>query len=257
MEQSYKDKIALITGGSEGIGKETALRLAKKGAHVVICARRAEKLAEAETEIKNAGGSCETVSLDVGDDAAFKALIAEVFAKHNRLDMLVNNAASVHYAPISKLSLDHWRKDFTVNADAVFVSTKAAMEVMAKTGGGSIVNVSSSCGIRAAHNMSSYSASKAALTHFSACAAIEGARSNIRVNAVVPGQVETEANKDFARKAPKMAAKTAGTIPMGRGGTPEEIAKVIDFLLSDDASYVTGVALPVDGGKVAQLYLPG
>lgn len=257
MENSFKGRTALITGGSDGIGKATALRLAKKGAHVVICARRAEKLEQARTEIEKAGGTVETISLDVSDVTTFEAVIKDVVAKHGRLDMLVNNAASTHYAPISELTYDHWRKDFAVNADAVFVGTKAAMAEMAKTGGGSIVNVSSSCGIRAAHNMSAYSASKAALTHFSACAAIEGAQSNIRVNVVVPGQVDTQATKEFARKMPEIAAKTEGAIPMGRGGQPDEIAKVIDFLLSDDSSYVTGVALPVDGGKVAQLYLPG
>jgi len=248
-----KGKIAFVTGGSDGIGKATAAALTARGAHVIICGRRAEKLAETAAEI---GGNIETQELDVGDVTAFETAINDVVAKHGKIDMLVNNAASTHYAPISKLTLEHWQKDFQVNADAVFVGTKTAMAAMAKTGGGSIVNVSSSCGMRAAQNMASYSASKAALTHFSNCAAIEGARSGIRVNTVVPGQVQTTATKSFAKAAPDFAAKTEEAIPMGRGGEPEEIAEVIAFLLSDAASYVTGVALPVDGGKVAQLYLP-
>ena len=251
-----KDKIAFITGGSDGIGKATAMTLANRGAHVVICARRAEKLAQTEQEINESGSSAESLELDVGDVAAFEKAINDIVARHGKIDMLVNNAASTHYAPISKLTLEHWQKDFQVNADAVFVGTKTAMAAMAKTGGGSIVNVSSSCGMRAAHNMASYSASKAALTHFSNCAAIEGAASGIRVNTVVPGQVQTAATKQFAKAAPDFAAATEKAIPMGRGGEPEEIANVIAFLLSDAASYVTGVALPVDGGKVAQLYLP-
>ena len=256
MTPSFDGKIAIVTGGSDGIGKATAKHLARCGAHVIICARRPEKLEETRDEIMKDGGKVEVAALDVGDLAAFENLIKDVALRHGRLDMLVNNAASTHYAPISKLSIEHWRKDFEVNADAVFISTKAAMDIMAANGGGAIVNVSSSCGLRAAHNMASYSASKAALTHFSACAAIEGARLGIRVNAVVPGQVQTEATKEFGRKAPEMAKKSSDAIPMGRGGEPEEIAQVIAFLLSDAASYVTGIALPVDGGKVAQLYLP-
>ncbi len=248
-----KGKIAFVTGGSDGIGKATAAALAARGAHVIICGRRAEKLAETAAEID---GNIETKKLDVGDVSAFETAINDVVKTHGKIDMLVNNAASTHYAPISKLTLEHWQKDFQVNADAVFVGTKTAMAAMAKTGGGSIVNVSSSCGMRAAHNMASYSASKAALTHFSNCAAIEGAASGIRVNTVVPGQVQTAATKQFAKAAPDFAAATEKAIPMGRGGEPEEIAAVIAFLLSDAASYVTGVALPVDGGKVAQLYLP-
>ena len=249
------NKVAFVTGGSDGIGKATAKLLCDRGARVIICGRRAEKLAETADEIKASGGQIDILELDVGDLDAFEKAITETAQKYGRLDMLVNNAASTHYAPISKLKLEHWQKDFQVNADAVFVGTKAAMAVMEKTGG-SIVNVSSSCGLRAAHNMASYSASKAALTHFSACAAIEGARSGIRVNAVVPGQVQTAATKAFAEKAPEFAAKTEQAIPMGRGGEPDEIAHVIAFLLSDAASYVTGTAIPVDGGKVAQLYLP-
>ena len=256
MNGTFEGRVAIVTGGSDGIGLATAALLAARGATVALCARRADKLAEAKTEIEGAGGRCETHVLDVTDCDALAALIADVAARHGRLDMLVNNAMSTHYAPLAKLSLDHWRKDFAVNADAVFVATQAAMAVMAKQGGGSIVNVSSSCGIRAATNMASYSASKAALTHFTACAAMEGARRGVRVNAIVPGQVQTAGTEEFARKAPEVAALTADAIPMGRGGRPEELAEAICFILSDAASYISGVALPVDGGKAAQLYMP-
>jgi len=130
------------------------------------------------------------------------------------------------------------------------------MAIMAGQGKGAIVNIASTCGIRAAPFMSSYSASKAALIQFTAVAAMEGARQGIRVNAIVPGQVQTAGTEDFAAKAPEIATRTAEAIPMGRGGQPEELAEAIAFMLSDAASYITGTALPVDGGKAAQLYMP-
>jgi meso-butanediol dehydrogenase / (S,S)-butanediol dehydrogenase / diacetyl reductase len=249
-------RIAIITGGSDGIGKATAKLLASRGATVVICARRGDVLEAARAEIA-AVGSVEAHVLDVTNEGGFTGLIEDVANRHGRLDMLVNNAMSVHYAPITKLKTEHWRKDFAVNAEATFVGTRAAMRIMMAAGRGSIVNVSSTTGIRAAPYMASYSASKAAMTHFTACAAMEGAPAGVRVNAIVPGQVMTTATEEWASKAPETAAKTTGAIPMQRGGQPDELAQAIVFLLSDAASYITGVALPVDGGKAAQLYMPG
>jgi len=256
MSQDFSDQVAFITGGSDGIGRATAELLAVRGATVVVCARGEEKLNATGEAITSAGGKVETHQLDVTDSVAYEALIKDIADRHGRLDMLVNNAMAVHYAPISKLKLEHWRKDFAVNADAVFVGTKAAMDIMMAAGKGSIVNISSTTAIRAAPMMSSYSASKAALIQFTAVAAMEAARSGVRINAIVPGQVQTAANEDFASKVPDVAAKTTEAIPMGRGGDPEELAESIIFMLSDAASYITGVALPVDGGKSAQLYLP-
>ena len=257
MSQDFAGKVAMVTGGSDGIGLATARLLARRGATVIICGRRQEMLDSAKATIEGEGGKVEAIRVDVSDLDAYAGVIEDVAARHGRLDMLVNNAMSVHYAPISRLKLEHWRKDFAVNAEAVFVGTKAAMKVMAENGGGSIVNIASTTGIRAMANYSSYSASKAALIQFSAVAAMEGARQNIRVNVVIPGQVDTAATVDFATKAPELAKRTAEAIPMGRGGKPEELAEPIVFLLSDAASYITGVALPVDGGKASQLYIPG
>lgn len=255
MSKDLAGKVAIVTGGSDGIGKATATLLAKRGATVAICARRAEVLEAARAEIAE-HGTVEAHILDVSDEAAFTALVEDVAKRHGRLDMMVNNAMSVHYAPLTELTMEHWRKDFAVNAEAVFTGTKAAMKIMMKQGGGSIVNIASTTAIRSAPYMASYSASKAALVQFSSCAAMEGGPANVRVNVIVPGQVMTPATAFWATKAPETAARTEAAIPMLRGGQPDELAEPIVFLLSDAASYITGVALPVDGGKAAQLYMP-
>jgi len=171
--------------------------------------------------------------------------------------VLVNNAAVTRHRTIEHMSLEQWRKNFSVTADATFIGTKTAMGIMAEQEkGGAIVNVSSSCGSRATVGVSGYSAAKAAANSFSNCAAMEGAALGVRVNSVVPGSVVTAASEAAVSGNEKVQQAINATIPMQRSGQPEEIAAAILFLASDDASFITGVELPVDGGKLAQLYVP-
>lgn len=251
-----RDKVVLVTGASEGIGRATAELIAAEGGHVVIAARRPEPLEETRAAIEAAGGSVEAHQLDVSDLDAYAALIADVGKRHGRLDGLVNNAMSATYKMLADLTIEDWRRDFAVNGEAVFIGTREAMKLMVPAKRGSIVNISSACGVRAMPGMPSYSASKAALIHFSNCAAIEGAPHNVRVNSIVPGQIATPATLQFQKMAPDAADAVTRTIPMERSGEPAELAGAVLFLLSDESSYVSGVALPVDGAKTIQLYMP-
>lgn len=253
---SLNGRVAIVSGASEGIGFATASLLASEGAHVVICARRDGPLKAAAAAIAADGGSVEAHSIDVSDSDAWGGLVADVAARHGRLDMLVNNAMASTYASILDTDIADWRRDFAVNTEAVFIGTREAMRAMIPNGGGAIVNIGSACGTRAMAGMAAYSASKAALAHFTACAAIEGATHGVRVNAVIPGQIATPATLAFDAMAPEKAGAIRMAIPMQRSGTPEEIAAAVLFLLSDAASYITGVSLPVDGAKTVQLYMP-
>jgi NAD(P)-dependent dehydrogenase (short-subunit alcohol dehydrogenase family) len=256
MAGRVEGKIIFLTGGSEGIGRATALRLTEEGAHVVIAARRPGPLADTAAAIRAAGGSVETMQFDVADSDAYIGAIADTVARHGRLDGLVNNAMSSYRNSILDTTLDAWRRDFAVNAEAVFIGTREALRIMYRQKSGSIVNIASACGLRAMENMATYSASKAALIHFSAVAAMEAAKHGVRVNVVSPGQVMTESLGIIHKNAEERARQVAATIPMLRGGEPIELANVILFMLSDESSYMTGTVIPVDGGKTAQLYAP-
>lgn len=252
-----RGKVIIVTGASDGIGLATAQRLAADGAIVAMFARGRDKLDAAAEGIRKAGGQVETAVVDVADSAAFDAAIQTVAKKHGRLDGLVNNAAKVTMGDIVNSTDEDWRATFAAGADAVFVGTRAALRVMMPQGSGSIVNISSTNGRRAMGYMGAYSASKAALIQFSAVAAMEAAPYGVRVNALAPGMVMTPGNSAFYATQPEALNAVEAAIPARRGGRPEELAGAIRFLLSDDSTYVNGVCLDVDGGKAAQLYMPG
>ncbi|MDH3336236.1 MAG: SDR family oxidoreductase [Gammaproteobacteria bacterium] len=251
----FEGKTVIVTGASYGIGRATAEGFAREGAHVVICARGRDKLEEAAVAIRADGGQVSTEVLDLADLEAFAKLINDT-ANQRGLDVLVNNAAVTRHGPIATMSIDNWRKNFSVTADATFVGVREAMKIMIGQRHGAIVNVSSTCGSRAAMGVAGYSAAKAALTQFTSCAAMEAAAYNVRINTVIPGSVDTPANRAAAQGDPEVIKALEAAIPMQRSGRPEELAAAILFLASDDASFITGAELPVDGGKLAQLYVP-
>ncbi len=245
-------KVAFVSGGGAGIGAATARRFAAEGAMVVICGRRMAPLQEVVGQIEAAGGRAEAVSADVSDEAQYVAAIESAAARHGRLDILVNNAMAYTWGAIDATSTADWRANFTTSVDGTFWGTRSAMKAMKPRGGGAIINVSSICGTLGTAWMAGYSAAKAAIINFSRAAAAEGASAGIRVNVVVPAVVETPATAGMlADEASRRG--TEKLIPLGRVGQPEEIANAILFLASDEASYVTGAALPVDGGRSAVL----
>jgi meso-butanediol dehydrogenase/(S,S)-butanediol dehydrogenase/diacetyl reductase len=251
MTARLQDKIAFITGGGSGIGAATAERFAEEGARVVICGRRQAPLDEVVGRIRAAGGQAEAVVADVSDEAAFTAALEDCARRHGRLDILVNNAMAYTWGAIEAMSSADWQANFSTSVDGTFWGTRSAMQLM-KAHGGSIINLSSICGTLGTPWMAGYSAAKAAVINFSRAAAAEGAAHGIRVNVVIPAVVETPATAGMLAD-PASKANTEKLIPMGRVGTPRELANAILFLASDEASYVTGAALPVDGGRAAVL----
>ena len=244
-------KVAFVTGAGTGIGAATAVRLAEEGATVVICGRRQAPLDEVVAQIKAAGGKAEAVQADVSDEAGFTAAIEAAAQRHGKLDVLVNNAMAYSWGSIEDTSTADWHSNFSTSVDGTFWGTRAAMKLM-KAQGGSIINVSSICGLLGTAQMSGYSAAKAAIINFSRAAAAEGAAQGIRVNVVIPAVVETPATAGMLSDEASRQ-NTEKLIPMGRVGQPEELANAILFLASDEASYITGAALPVDGGRSAVL----
>lgn len=251
MTARLSGKVAFVTGGGSGIGEATAKRFAAEGATVVICGRRKEPLEAVVAAIHAAGGQCEAVQVDVGVEAQIVAAIEAAARRHGRLDILVNNAMAYTWGALAETSTTDWHANFTTSVDGTFWGTRTAMKLM-QGKGGAIVNLSSICGTLGTAWMSGYSAAKAAIINFSRAAAAEGAAQGIRVNVVIPAVVETPATAGML--ADENSRKgTEKLIPMGRVGQSDELAAAILFLASDDASYITGVALPVDGGRSAVL----
>jgi NAD(P)-dependent dehydrogenase (short-subunit alcohol dehydrogenase family) len=246
---TFSGKVALVTGGTSGIGKATATAFARAGAKVVLTGRREKEGAQVVAEIKKLGGDAAFVRADVAKDADVKAMVDFTVGKYGRLDVAFNNAGVEWKGPLDQASEAEYRRIFDINVWGVLNSMRHEIPAMLKNGGGAIVNTSSVAGHVGLAGVSVYIASKHAVEGLTKSAALEFAKQNIRINAIAPGVIETDmfnrfATDEFRKQIPSM-------VPAGRVGAPEEIAAAVLYLSSDAAKFTTGTSLVVDGGYVA------
>ncbi|GGC87306.1 3-oxoacyl-ACP reductase [Chelatococcus reniformis] len=249
----FSGKVAIITGGASGIGAATARRLHGEGASVVAFDLDEERGAEL---VRAAGGERMAFRrVDVADRAQMAEAIQEVARRHGRLDVLFNNAGIGSHSTTVDLPEEDWRRVFAVNVDSVFFGCKAAIPIMTAQGSGAIVNTASISGMAGDFNFDAYNAAKGAVINYTRALGIGLARAGIRVNAVCPGPVDTPI---IARvnEMPGLREHWDERVPLGRFAQPEEIAAVVAFLASDDASFMVGAIVPVDGGLTAHTGQP-
>ena len=237
--------VALVTGGGRGIGRAISLELAKSGFHVAVAFRANLKAAEETVEsIRRAGGQGETVRFDVADREEAEKEIEELLTRHGSVDVLVNNAGETADSLFALMSHEEWTKVLDTSLQGFFNVTKPVLKKMISRKKGCIVTLSSVSARWGHRGQANYSAAKAGLEGACRSLASEVARLGIRVNVVAPGLIETAMIQDFPREMIKQI------VPMGRPGLPEEVAKVVRFLCSEDASYITGQVIAVNGGMI-------
>ncbi len=250
---SFDGKVALVTGGTSGIGRETAIQFAKAGARVVLAGRRTEAGEAVVNEITAAGGQALFVQTDVTKEDQVKSLVEETVRHFGRLDIAFNNAGIEHGGPVTEFTEEDYRKVFDINVLGVFLSQKYEIPAMLKFGGGVIINTSSTLGHIAVPGAAVYNASKHAVEGITKTTALELAEQGIRVNSVAPGAIATDMIDRFAGEdGTEGRQQLASQHPMGRLGEAKEVAAAVLYLASDAASFTTGISLPVDGGYLAK-----
>ena len=248
----FSGKVALVTGGTSGIGKTTAIEFARAGAKVVLTGRREKEGAQVVAEIKKLGGDAGFVRADVARDADVKGMVDFTVDKFGRLDIAFNNAGVEWMGPLDQATEAEYRRVFDINVWGVLNSMRHEIPVMLKTGGGAIVNTSSVAGHVGMGQVSIYTASKHAVEGLTKALALEFAKQNIRINAVAPGAIATEMFDRFAGKHSEVLDSLSSLIPVGRIGASEEIAAAVLYLCSDNAKFNVGTSLVVDGGFIEQ-----
>jgi len=247
---NFSEKVVLVTGAGRGIGREIALTFGAQGANVAANDITPVNLDETVAQIKAAGGAAKDFVTDISKKMPVQSMVAEILDQWERIDILVNNAGVEPHAPLLELDAWDWQRTLDVNLSGAFYTTQVVGRVMREQGGGVIVNIASIAG--RAHGLkdrSAYVASKMGLIGLTREAARELAPYNIRVNAVCPGVIATEMTADL-RQNEAMVARWLADIPQNRLGEPQDVAGIVMFLCSEAASYITGQAINVDGGKV-------
>jgi len=243
----FDGKVAIITGGSRGIGRAIAVRLASEGARVVFTYKSNEEAAaETVALVTAAGGSSVAIRADVSDAETAERVARDAMAAFGRIDILVSNAGIVHNDLMMRMSRDHWRDVIDTNLSGAYYMAQAVTRPMLKARSGRIIFITSVVGQAGNAAQTNYAASKAGLIGLTMSAARELGSRNITVNAVAPGAIDTDMNAPYKQEIEAALAQT----PLGRMGTPEDVAGAVAFLASDDASYITGQVLAVDGGLV-------
>jgi 3-oxoacyl-[acyl-carrier protein] reductase len=242
---SLQDKVALVTGASQGIGRATALALAAAGAKVAVAARNEQKLAATARDIESAGGEALAIKMDVAEPEQIKAGFAQALAKFGRLDILVNNAAITRDGLALRMKLEDWDAVLRTNLTSAHLCTQQALGVMMKQRWGRIINVTSVVAETGNAGQANYVTAKAGLIGLTRAIATEMASRNITVNAVAPGFIETAMTEPLPQK---VKDDLKARIPLGRMGSDKDVAAAIVFLASEEAGYITGHVLDVNGG---------
>ena len=247
-----KDKVALVTGGNGGIGLGMAEGMAELGATIVIAGRNHEKSAQAVAGLARSGVRAGVVDVDVADDASCRAMIAETIKKFGRIDILVNNAGINIRKQPQEYSAAEWRKILAINLDGAFYCSHAVYPHMKAQGGGKIINTGSMMSIFGASFSSAYAASKGGIVQMTKALACAWASDNIQVNAVLPGWIDTELTQNARREVDGLHDRVLARTPAGRWGGPADFRGIAAFLASPASDFVTGTAIPVDGGYSSQ-----
>lgn len=254
MDRRFEDRIVAVTAAASGIGRASALRFAAEGARLVLNDIDAEALEAVAAHIRSEGGQADVLCGDVSVPQTPEALVGLARQRHGRLDVLHNNAGVGVHALLHELRDEDWRRQFAVIVDAAFFGTRAALRIMREQQRGVIVNTASGAALAAEYGLGGYAAAKSALVGLTRATAVENAALGIRANVVCPGTVLTPA-VEAAMEGADLDAYAAAH-PQGRLGRPEEIAAVVAFVASNDASHLNGAVIPIDGGVSAQRAAP-
>ena len=246
-----KGRVAIVTGGNGGIGLGMARGLAQAGAAIAVVGRNLEKSKAAAAELDKLGVKTDVLEVDVTSESACRKMIDDTVARFGRLDILINNAGiNIRKTP-QELTLAEWRQVIDVNLTSIFVCSQAAYPAMQKAGGGKIINIGSMMSIFAAPFAPAYAASKGGVVQLTKSLATAWAKDNIQVNAVLPGWIDTDLTKGAREQVKGLHEKVLARTPAGRWGAPEDLAGIAVFLASPASDFITGTAIPVDGGYAA------